>query len=78
MKRIIKGEAINLSYIMISQMKKTTRKANTCLPYGMVFTLLFEAVHIDLDGEDGKQLHHSDTYSTKSLMRMRYHLSNGQ
>ena len=44
----------------------------------MVFTLLFEAAHIDLDGEDGRQLHHSDTYSTKSLMRMGYHLSNGQ
>ena len=61
MKRVIKREAINLLYIMISQMKETTRKANTCLSYGMVFTLLFEAAHIDLDSEDGRQLHHSDT-----------------
>ena len=78
MERVIKGEPINLPYIMLSQMKKIVRKANTCLSYGMVFTLLFEAAHVDLEGEDGRQLHHSDTYSTKSLMRMGYHLSNGQ
>ena len=54
MEKVIKEEAINLPYIMISQMKETTRKANTCLPYGMVFTLLFEVAHIDLNGEDGK------------------------
>ena len=78
MKKVIKGEAINLPYIMISQMKKTTRKANTCLPYGMVFILLFEAAHVNLEGEDNRQLHHTDTYSTKSLIRMGYHLSNGQ
>ena len=53
------------------------RRAKTCLPYGMVFTLLFQAIHIDLNGEDGRQLHHSDTYSAKSLMRIGYHLSNG-
>ena len=78
MERVIKGEAINLSYIMISQMKETTRKANTCLPYGMVFTLLFKATNVNLEGEDSRQLHHIDTYSTKSLIRMGYHLSNGQ
>ena len=78
MKKVIKEEAINLLYIMISQMKETTGKANTCLPYGMVFTLLFEAAHVNLEGEDSRQLHHTDTYSTKSLIRMGYHLSNGQ
>ena len=41
MEGVIKGKAINLSSIMISQMKETIRKANTCLPYGMAFTLLF-------------------------------------
>ena len=78
MKRVIKGEAINLSYIMISQMKETTRKANTCLPYGMVFSLLFEVAHVNLEGEDSRLLHHTDTYSIKSLIRMEYHLLNGQ
>ena len=78
MERLIKGEAINLPSIMIGQMMETTRKANTCLPYGMVFTLLFQATHIDINDEDGRKLHHSDTYSAKSLIRMGYHLSNGQ
>ena len=59
-------------------MKETTRKANTCLPYGMIFTLIFEATHIDLNREDSKQLHHTDTYTAKSLVRMGYHLSSGQ
>ena len=77
MERVIKREAINLPSIMISQMKEIIRKFNTCLPYGMVFTLLFQAAHIDLNGEDGRKLHYNDTYSTKSLMRMGYHLLNG-
>ena len=63
---------------MMSQMKETTRKANSYLPYGMVFTLIFEAAHIDLSREDSRQLHHTDTYTAKSLIRMGYHLSNGQ
>ena len=58
-------------------MKETITKAKTCLSYGMVFTLLFQAAHIDLSGEDGKALYHSDTYSVKSLIRMGYHLSDG-
>ena len=63
---------------MMNQMKETTRKANTCLPYRMAFTLIFEVVHIDLSGEDSRQLHHTDTYSAKSLNRMGYYLLNGQ
>ena len=77
MERVIKGKAINLPFIMLSQMKETTRKVNICLPYGMVFMLIFEAAHIDLSGEDSKQLYHTDTYTAKSLIRMGYHLSNG-
>ena len=67
MEYLIKGEAINLLYIMIYQMRETIRKVMTCLPYGMVFTLLFQAANIDLTGEDGKSLQHIDTYSVKSL-----------
>ena len=44
----------------------------------MAFTLIFKAAQIDLSGEDSRQLHHTDTYSAKSLNRMRYHLLNGQ
>ena len=77
MECIIKGEAINLPFIMMGQNKETIRRAKICLPYGMVFTLLFQTTHIDLSGKDEKKLHHSDTYSAKSLMRMGYHLSDG-
>ena len=78
MERVIKGEPINLPFIMMNQMKETTRKTNTCLPYRMAFTLIFETAHIDLSGEDSRQLHHTNTYSTKSLNRMGYYLLNGQ
>ena len=57
MECITKGEAINLPFIMMRQMKEIIRGAKTCLPYGMVFILLFQAVHIDLSGKDGKELH---------------------
>ena len=77
MERVIKDKPIKLSVIMMNQMKKTTRKANTCLPYGMAFTLIFEATHIDLSDEDSRQLHQTNTYFAKSLNRMRYHLLNG-
>ena len=77
MEKVIKGEPINLPFIMMNQMKET-RMANTCLPYGMAFTLIFEAAHIDLSGEDRRKLYHTDTYSAKSLNRMGYHLLNGQ
>ena len=78
MEYLIKGEAINLPYIMMCQMRVTVRKVKTCLPYGMIFILLFEATHVNLEGEDSRQLHHTDTYFTKSLIRMEYHLSNSQ
>ena len=41
MEKVVKGDPINLPYIMINQMKETTRKVNTCLPYGMAFTVIF-------------------------------------
>ena len=78
MKRVIKGQAINLPFIMLNQMKETTRKANTCLPYGIVLTLIFEATHIDLIRQDSRQLHHTDTHITKSLIMMGYCFSNNQ
>ena len=77
MERVIKEETINLPFIMMSQIKETIRKVKTCLPYGMVFTLLFQTAYIDLNGKDGKELHHTDTYSIKSLIRMGYQLSDG-
>ena len=59
------------------QMRETVRLVKTCLPYGMVFTLLFQDANIDLTEEDEKALHHTNTYSAKSLQRMGYHFSDG-
>ena len=78
MEKVVKGEPINLPYIMINQMKETTRKVNTCLPYGMAFTIIFQAAHINLSGEDKKEPHHTDTYTAKSLIRMGYTKVDGQ
>ena len=77
MECITKEEAINLPFIMMGQMKETIRRAKTCLPYEMVFTLLFQVAHIDLSGKDEKELHYSNTYSAKSIIRMGYHLLDG-
>ena len=72
------GELINLPYIMINQMKETIRKTNTCLPYGMAFTVIFEAAHINLTGQDKREPHHTDPYTAKSLTRMGYTKINGE
>ena len=78
MEKIVNGEPINLPYIMINQIKETTRKTNTCLPYGMAFTVIFEAAHINLSGEDKREPHHTDTYTAKSLIRMGYSKIDGE
>ena len=78
MEKVVNGEPINLPYIMMTQIKETTRKTNTCLPYGMAFTVIFEAAHINLSGEDKREPHHTDTYTAKSLKRMGYIKINGE
>ena len=72
MECVIEGEALNLPYIMLCQMKETIRKVKTYPPYGMVFTLLFQVTMIDLTREDRKALHHTDTYSAQLMQRMGY------
>ena len=78
MEKVVKGDPINLPFIMMNQIKETTRKANTCLPYGMAFTVIFEAAHINLSGEDKKEPHHTDTYTAKSFIRMGYSKIDGE
>ncbi|WP_374695332.1 hypothetical protein ACEW7V_02465 [Areca yellow leaf disease phytoplasma] len=74
---VIEGEALNLTHIMMMQMKEAVRKVKACLPYGMVLTLFFQASRVNLEGEDGRPLHHTDTYTSKSLQRMGYELKEG-
>ena len=44
----------------------------------MAFTVIFEAAHINLSGEDKREPHHTDTYTAKSLKRMGYIKINGE
>ena len=49
-----------------------------CLPYSMVFPLIFIQARIDLDGKDFKSLNHTDYYTVHSLHRMGYQKVNDQ
>ena len=73
MVHMIEGTAMNLSFLMIEQIKIAAGKARiqACLPYGMVFTLIFMKVDIDLKGEDCKTLKHTDFYNIHTLHHMR-------
>ena len=59
---------------MIEQIKTAIEKSITkaCLPYGMVFTLIFRETGIDLDGEDYQSLKHADYYSIQTLHCMKF------
>ena len=48
-------------------------KSQACLPYGMVFTMIFREAGIELDGENCKPLKHTDYYSIHTLNRMKFH-----
>ena len=67
---LAKGHPVNLPYLMMSQMKEVARKSRACLPYGMVFILLFEEFGVDCTDEDAKRLLHTDRYTKKSLHQM--------
>ena len=57
---------------MLNQMKEAAKGKRACLPYGMVFTLIFNEFGVSLEGEIAKKLLHTDTYNEKSLLRMGY------
>ena len=48
-------------------MREAARRARACLPYSMVFILLFQDALVDLIGEDSQLLLHTDRYNLKSL-----------
>ena len=72
MYHLIEGNQINLPYLMLNQMKEAAKGKRACLPYGMVFTLIFNDFGVSLEGEIAKKLLHTDTYNEKSLLRMGY------
>ena len=70
MRCLVEGEALNLPFIMLSQMREAACRARACFPYVMIFTLLFQDAQVDLSGEDSRPLFHTDKYNIKSLTRM--------
>ena len=47
-------------------------KSQACLPYGMVFTLIFMEAGIDLEEEDCKTLKHTNFYNIHTLHCMKF------
>ncbi|PON57542.1 hypothetical protein PanWU01x14_172620 [Parasponia andersonii] len=52
---ILMGKAINLGYILMTQMRKVGSKKTECLPYGMVLTQIFYHFEIPLHDESVKE-----------------------
>lgn len=69
---LIEWKPINLPFFMLSQIKEATNKSRTCLPYGMILTLIFEEFRINYTREDARRLLHTDRYNEWSLHRLDY------
>ena len=67
---LINGVKVNLPYIMILQILEAMKKNRACLPYGMVFIIIFSEYGMSLGGEISRKLLHTDYYNRKSLHRM--------
>lgn len=69
---------MNFTFLMLEQNKEATKKSIACLPYGMVFTLIFSKFRVSLEGEDAKRLLHTNHYNELSLHRIGYHKIKGR
>lgn len=58
--------------MMSNQIKDATKRSRACLPYRMVFSLIFTKFSVRLEGEDSKRLMHRDHYNEWSLHWMGY------
>ncbi|KAG1334271.1 putative Patatin [Cocos nucifera] len=71
---LVDGTSMNLPFMMIEHIKSAAgrSKEKTCLPYDMVFILLFTDAGIDSNGEDSKSFTYTDYYTIQSLHRMKF------
>lgn len=69
---LIQGKLINLLFLMLSQIKEIVKKSRACLPYGIVFTLIFPEFGVDCSGEDARKLPHTNRYNEQSLYHIGY------
>ena len=68
---------LDLSTFVIHRMQEAITKSKGNLPFGMAFSLVFKLVGINLEDEQRRVLHHSDTYNMHSLHHMGYEKVNG-
>lgn len=61
---LMKGKPINLPFFMLSKIKEAIKKSRACLPYRMVFALIFIELGVDNSGEDAKKF-----YTLTEIMR---------
>ena len=71
---LVEGIAMNLPFMILEQIKIAADRSRTktCLPYGMVFILIFIDNEINLEEEDFRVLAHMDCYTKQSLHYMQY------
>lgn len=70
---LIMGQPINLLFFILAQAKEANRKSKICLPYDMVFTLIFQEFGVDYTEEDARRLLYIDRYNERSFHQIRYH-----
>ena len=78
MECMIQGIPLNLPAMILRQMRKVMCNSRVSLPYGMILTLIFRQHGLALEEEASKSLHHTDTYTARTLIRMGYEKVNGQ
>lgn len=64
---LIEGKPINLPFLMLSQIKEVAKKSRACVPYEMIFTLIFQEFGIDYTRKDARRLLHANRYNEHSL-----------
>lgn len=78
MNYMIEGHPIIHPFLMLSHIKEVTRKNKSCLPYGMVFALIFQEFGKDCTSENAKRLLHTNRYIGRSLYWMGYQKVDGR
>ena len=71
---MIEDTVMNLPFLMIKQIKIAIGKVRSqvCMPYGMIFTLIFMKAGIDLEGKDCKTLKYTNFYNIHTLHRTKF------
>ena len=75
---IVRGMPLNLSGIMMNQIREVAARKKACWPYGMILTRVFEVAGVSLENEYFKKLSHFHLYDDRALNKMNYHVVGGR